>query len=197
MPPIARMTANDTARLGTNPPSSPPRMARKTIRQYVKAPVKIPSTTCMTRSPMKFRRIREVYWLEAKASVTRVMENVTPTTVIIEPAIVDNIPRAPSALTPNRRGQRASHCPLQLESTSINATAKTMLNARITEGTNQKLARRLPRIRLILFMTPFKSASMGMLAGCRFPGPISRKFVMPVQIGLIIPSEQRFLCVFR
>ena len=75
----------------------------------MKIPVKIPSTTCVTRSRMKFRRMREVYWLEASASVTKVIENVTPTTVIIEPAIVDNIPRAPSAPAPNRRGQRASH----------------------------------------------------------------------------------------
>ncbi len=44
---------------------------------------------------MKFRNMREVYWLEASASVTSVIENVTPTTVIIEPAIVDNISRAP------------------------------------------------------------------------------------------------------
>jgi len=32
--------------------------------------------------------MREVYWLEANTSVIRVIENVTPTTVIIEPAIV-------------------------------------------------------------------------------------------------------------
>jgi hypothetical protein len=38
-----------------------------------------------------------------------VIENVTPTTAIIEPAIVDNIPRAPSAPAPNMRGQRVSH----------------------------------------------------------------------------------------
>ena len=73
-------------------------------------PAKMPSTTCVTRSRMKFRRMREVYWLEASASVTNTIENVTPTTVIIEPAIVDNTPRAPAALAPNRRGQRDIHC---------------------------------------------------------------------------------------
>ncbi|MEO8430433.1 MAG: hypothetical protein ABI592_02910 [Acidobacteriota bacterium] len=31
----------------------------------------------------------------------------TPTTVIIEPAIVDNIPRVPSAPAPKTRGQRS------------------------------------------------------------------------------------------
>jgi len=38
------------------------------------------------------------------SSVTKIIENVTPTTVIIEPAIVLTIPRAPSAPAPNRRG---------------------------------------------------------------------------------------------
>jgi hypothetical protein len=71
-------------------------------------PAKIPSTTCVTRLRMKFRRMREVYWLEAIASTTRIIENVTPTTVIIEPAIVAIIPRAPSAPAPNRRGHRVS-----------------------------------------------------------------------------------------
>ncbi len=60
-------------------------------------PAKIPSVNCVTRSRMKLRRMREVYWPDASASVTRVIENVTPTTLIIEPAIVDNIPRAPAA----------------------------------------------------------------------------------------------------
>src|SRR5665811_1650188 len=106
-------------------------------------PLKTPSTTCVTRSPMKFLRIREVYWLEASVRATRVIENVTPTTVIIEPAIVDNISREPSALAPNRCGQRASHCVIAVECNLTNAIARAMLNARISEGTNQKLDRRL------------------------------------------------------
>ena len=118
----------------------------------MKIPVKIPSTTCVTRSRMKFRRMREVYWPEASESVTRVIENVTPATVIIEPAIVDNIPRAPSALAPNRSGQRASHRSLPLEPASTKATARAMLTATISEGTNQKLDRRLLQICLSLFM---------------------------------------------
>lgn len=52
---------------------------------------------------MKFRRMREVYWLDASA--TKVMENVIPITDIIEPASVDNIWRAPSAPAPDSRGQ--------------------------------------------------------------------------------------------
>lgn len=63
----------------------------------------MPSTTCVTRSHMKFRRMQEVYWLEA--SVTSTIKNVTPITLIIEPTVVDNTPRAPTAPTPNRRGQ--------------------------------------------------------------------------------------------
>ena len=111
----------------------------------------IPSTTCVTWSPVKFRRIREVYWLEAKASVTRVIENVTPTTVIIEPAIVESIPRAPSAPAPNMRGQRVSQRSLPLESISISTTARRMLTATISEGTNQKLVRTLLHSCLSLF----------------------------------------------
>ncbi|HUS98613.1 MAG TPA: hypothetical protein VMX97_17955, partial [Hyphomicrobiaceae bacterium] len=105
-------------------------------------PAKIPSTTCVTRLRMKFRRMREVYWLEASASTTKIMENVTPTTDIIEPAIVDIIPRAPSAPAPNRRGHRASHRSLPADSASINAAARATLNTTISEGINQKLDRR-------------------------------------------------------
>ena len=97
---------------------------------------------------MKLRRMREVYWLEASASVTKVIENVTPTTVIIEPAIVDNISRAPSALEPNRRGQRASHWALPVVCASIKTIARTMLPATISEGTNQKLDGRALQYRL-------------------------------------------------
>ncbi len=93
-----------------------------------------------------------MYWLEASASVTKIIENVIPTTVIIEPAIVDNIPRAPSALAPNTRGQRASHCSIPVESNSINAAARTMLTATISEGTNQKLECRLLQSRFSLFI---------------------------------------------
>ena len=115
-------------------------------------PAKIPSTTCVTRLRMKFRKMREVYWLEAIDNTIKTIENVTPTTVIMEPAIVDNIPRAPSALAPNRSGQRASHRSLPLEPASTKATARAMLTATISEGTNQKLDRRLLQICLSLFM---------------------------------------------
>jgi len=69
---------------------------------------KIPSTDCARRLLMKFRRIREAYWLEAIASAIKVMDNVTPTTDIIEPATVVDIPRAPSAPAPHGRGRSAS-----------------------------------------------------------------------------------------
>jgi hypothetical protein len=105
-------------------------------------PAKIPSTTCVTWSLMKFRRMREVYWLEASVRVTRVMENVTPTTVIIEPAMVASIPRAPAAPAPKRRGQSAIQSWLPEESTSIRPRARTVLNATINDGRNQKLSRR-------------------------------------------------------
>src|SRR5689334_20352051 len=102
-------------------------------------PEKTPSTSWVARSLMKLRRMREVYWLEANASVTRVMEKVTPTTVIIEPAIVDSIPRAPEAPAPKKRGQRASQSAFAWVSTLIKPTASAMLAATMSDGRNQKL----------------------------------------------------------
>jgi len=105
-------------------------------------PVKIPSTT-----------LRDAVTHEVAAGCVRcigsrpalappkVIENVTPTTVIIEPAIVDNIPRAPSALAPNRRGQRASHWALPVECASTKAIARVMLPATISVGTKPKTRR--------------------------------------------------------
>jgi hypothetical protein len=98
----------------------------------------------------RFKPARRV--LIPKEGTVKTIENVTPTTVIIDPAIVDNIPRAPSAPTPNRRGQRDSHCSLPMKSASIKAVARAMLTATIIAGTNQKLARRLLQSRLSLFM---------------------------------------------
>ena len=115
-------------------------------------PAKIPSVTCVTRLAMKLRRMREVYWLDASASATRVMENVMPITVIIEPASVDNNWRAPSGPAPNRRGHWVSQRLPPLESVSIKATAKTTLAATITDGMNQKLERRSLQICLSLCM---------------------------------------------
>jgi len=86
----------------------------------------------------------------------------TPITVIIEPASVDNIWRAPSAPTPNKRGHWPSHWLRPAESASINATAKTMLAVTISEGINQKLDRRLPRSCLNLFICHFQLRISGM-----------------------------------
>jgi hypothetical protein len=115
---------------------------------------------------MKFRRMREVYWLEASANATRIMENVTPMTDIIEPASVDNIWRAPSAPTPNKRGHWASQRSLQAESASINAVAKTTLPRTISEGKNQKLDRRLLQSCLNLFMGQAFGAAVMCLPHC-------------------------------
>ena len=65
---------------------------------------KTPSTTWFDRSRMKFLSMRGVNWLDARERATIVIENVTPATVIIEPAIVDSILRAPSALDPIKAG---------------------------------------------------------------------------------------------
>jgi hypothetical protein len=70
------------------------------------------------------------------------MEKVTPTTVIIELAIVESIWRDPSAPAPNRRGQLVNVSLLMAESALIKLIARAMLPATISEGVNQKLDRR-------------------------------------------------------
>ena len=57
---------------------------------------------------MKFRRMREVYRLEASASVTKVIENVTPATVIIDPA--QKFEGSISNVSPMRGS--FNHCPI-------------------------------------------------------------------------------------
>ena len=108
----------------------------------------------MIRLRMKFRRMREVYWLEAIANTINTIEKVTPTTVIMEPAMVDIMPRAPSAPAPNSRGHRANHCSLTAESAPIKTAARPMLARTIIDGINQKLDRRLLQSCLNLFMWP-------------------------------------------
>jgi hypothetical protein len=41
------------------------------------------------------RMVREVYWLDAIANTMKTIENITPTTVSIEPTRVDIIPWYP------------------------------------------------------------------------------------------------------
>ena len=79
------------------------------------------------------------------------MENVTSTTVIMEPAIMESILRAPAAPAPKRRGQRLIHFCFPLESAPIKITARRMPSAIISEGKNQKLSRRTLQVRLTLF----------------------------------------------
>ena len=145
-------------------------------------PAKISSTTWVTRSRMKFRRMREVYWLDASASVIRVIENVTPTTVIIEPAIRGQPPaRAGRA---GAKQARPADQPFfaPVESASIKAAPKAMLPATISEGTNQKLARRLLHNRLSLFIV---QPSM-----CR--STVASTLVRVVA-GLAVPGTNRWL----
>ncbi|GJG89622.1 hypothetical protein tb265_48030 [Gemmatimonadetes bacterium T265] len=52
---------------------------------------------------MKVRSTRGVYWADACATAAMVIENVTPDTVIIEPAMVESMPRASSAPAPRGR----------------------------------------------------------------------------------------------
>ena len=105
-------------------------------------PTKTPRTVWFVRSLMKLRRTRDEYWLAANDSETMVMEKTTPATVIIEPAIVDSMPREPAAPAPNRRGQLAMTFCASIRSVSISANASVTAAQTITAGTNQKLDRR-------------------------------------------------------
>src|SRR5690606_13637215 len=92
---------------------------------------------------MKLRSTREVYWLEACASAAMVIENTTPATVIMEPAMIASSSRAPSASEANSHGQRLPGISPRCASNATSATASTMEASTISAGRNQKLARRL------------------------------------------------------
>lgn len=66
--------------------------------------------TWLTGSRMKLRSTREVYWLAASASATTVIENTTPATVAIDPAMAVSMLRAPSASTSNTSGHHWRSC---------------------------------------------------------------------------------------
>jgi hypothetical protein len=80
--------------------------------------------------------------------------------VIIDPAIVDKIPRAPSALAPKTSGQRVSHRVLASECAAIKATAMAMLPATISAGKSQKLVRSLSQSRLSEFTSEASAATL-------------------------------------
>ena len=63
----------------------------------------MPIVTWVTRSPKNVRKIRGLNWLDASCSTTIVIENVSPATVISEPAITDRTVRAaePSPVNTN------------------------------------------------------------------------------------------------
>src|SRR5690554_4658210 len=73
-------------------------------------------------------------------------------TVIMEPANVESMSRAPSAPTPNKRGHWFNQSLLIRVSISTNTLAKSTLKATIKVGTNQKLERRSPHSFISLFM---------------------------------------------
>ena len=58
----------------------------------------MPSVTCVPRSRMKLRSIRGPNWVEASVSVTIMIENTTPTTVITAAASAVRIWREASAV---------------------------------------------------------------------------------------------------
>lgn len=97
---------------------------------------------------MKLRSTREVYWVAACASAAMVMENTTPATVIIEPAMVASTSRAPSASSVNSHGRRSAGAVPSARSSATSASASAIAAETIIAGRNQKLERRLIASRL-------------------------------------------------
>ncbi len=96
---------------------------------------------------MKLRSTRDEYWPAARVSATSVIEKVTPTTVIIEPAMVDRMARAPSASGPIEAA--TGRC------SSTSSRARPSAPDAMISGTNQKLwSRRSQMRRMVLTRAP-------------------------------------------
>ena len=99
-------------------------------------PTKTPIVTCVMRSAKNVRSTRGLNWLDASCSATIVIENVSPATVIREPAITDSTVRAADA-SPLKAYHAGVTCSLSSSSTrpiasSANPTRKTAgMNARL------------------------------------------------------------------
>ncbi len=130
--------------------------------------MKVPSTAWLPRSRMKLRSRRGPNCDEASVSATMVMENTTPATVIIEPAIVDSSERAPSG--PPAYPQSSVRCTsLATTRSRLNsAKAKTKAPTTITAGKNQKLVRSTSRAtNSRVFMEENKGNAPGECCACR------------------------------
>lgn len=88
---------------------------------------------------MKFRISRDEYCVDAVAIVMIVSVNDRLATVIIDPAIAVSIPRAPSAPTPNKRGNRAAQSYPTTASAAIRPLAIAIAAATMVSGTNHRL----------------------------------------------------------
>ena len=86
--------------------------------------------------------------MAACASAAMVMENTTPATVIIEPAMVASTSRAPSASSVNSHGRRSAGAVPSARSSATSASASAIAAETIIAGRNQKLERRLIASRL-------------------------------------------------
>ena len=96
---VTRATETVIERCGTK--STPPLRGPIEINTsvaYTKVATKVPSVNCVPRSRMKLRSIRGPNCVEASVSVTIVIENTTPTTVMTAAASVVRICRAASAV---------------------------------------------------------------------------------------------------
>ena len=76
----------------------------------------VPKTIWLPGSRRKLRSRRGPNCCDARVSATIVIENVTPATVIIDPAIVESTARAPSAFHPGQPIQeRGGHGCIQFD----------------------------------------------------------------------------------
>ncbi len=94
---------------------------------------------------MKFRSIRGPNWVEARVRVTRMMENTTPTTVMMAAAIAVRICRAASALpliTQPGRPKSPRYAARSAASVPMNSPTAATTSS---EGMNHKLVRSTSR----------------------------------------------------
>ena len=113
---------------------------------------------CVIRSPKNVRRMRGLNWLAASCSTTIVIENVSPATVISEPAITDSTVRAagPSPENTHWAPSRSSW-----RSTSTSTIPSTPKTTTITPGTKPRLCERFSHRPLTRLATAGSSRGMG------------------------------------
>ena len=138
---------------------------------------------------MKLRSTRGEYWLAVSDSATIVTENTTPATVIIEVAMAESMPRAPSAPAPNSRGQSSASCRPTMGSSSMSKSATATPAITISPGTNQRLPSRSSQSDRSRFMrTPSMQRALRAQRSMRLPRPCNGGARTVVRSSVVEPS---------